>query len=51
MKKNGDNKKEDIRFIRGGFQHKKTEKSEAQNPPSGDSNVNKPKSSNDKDKE
>ena len=48
MKKDGNNKKEDIRFIRGGFQPKKTEKPEAQNPPSGVSNVNKPESSKDK---
>ncbi len=49
MKKNGNNKKEDIRFIRGGFQPKKTEKPEAKNLPSGDSNVNKPEPSKDKD--
>ncbi len=45
MKKSSDNKEQDIRSIRGGFQPKKTDKPEAQNPPSGGSSVNKPESS------
>ena len=34
-------KEENTVFIKGGYQPKKTEKPEAQNPPSGGSNVNK----------